>query len=275
MDKNNIRTMKVENVREFIWEVYKNTTFQGVADIDSYGDSYLAEERVFDIEQEEIKVAFLKILEKLNKGESISRETALLMAILHEGVFEEISPSNFYFNEPTPEQVAYFVEESNGEIPLEFSFIPWGWNKEWDWKEESSPIPKICLTNNGWETTEPKSFKRLCKQYLGIKDNRFEQLFAQIDTCHSYISNSFSPLMLKYPSRTRIQIDKCTQEEIPMSAKSVIGHADTARAVSSLLGREIPFNNETTKLEWGDVLYVAQSEGDNISFLKVEVMYRW
>ena len=72
-------------------------------------------------------------------------------------------------------------------------------------------------------------------------------------------------------------------DAIPADIYSVIGHADTARVVGGLLGREIPANRVTYKAQPGDVLYVAQytgprlpegatqlPEGAEIRFYKIE-----
>ena len=72
-------------------------------------------------------------------------------------------------------------------------------------------------------------------------------------------------------------------DAIPADLYSVVGHPDTARVLSGILGHDVPFNRETYKVQPGDVLYVAQysgprlpegatqlPEGSNIRFYKVE-----
>lgn len=78
-----------------------------------------------------------------------------------------------------------------------------------------------------------------------------------------YLSNSFSGQMV---TSDNVWINRTTiaPEEVPADAKSVIGHPDTARVVSGILGREIPFNRESITLEEGDELYVAQITGGRL-----------
>jgi len=45
------------------------------------------------------------------------------------------------------------------------------------------------------------------------------------------------------------------------NAKSIVGHADTAAVLSSILGMEVKFNRETVSLVKGDTLIVGQYKG--------------
>ncbi len=96
-----------------------------------------------------------------------------------------------------------------------------------------------------------------------------------------YLGNAFALQMLSaFPAD--VHIEEVDATEIPVDAVSVIGHADTAAVVSSLLGREVAANRAAISLETGDELYVAQlfggrlpegsttlPDGFSIKFLKV------
>lgn len=79
-----------------------------------------------------------------------------------------------------------------------------------------------------------------------------------------YLGNSFSLNMLAYDEFTLIRARNITPAEVPADAVSVIGHADTARVVSGILGREIPANRANVTLESDDILYVAQYKGPRL-----------
>ena len=102
-----------------------------------------------------------------------------------------------------------------------------------------------------------------------------------------YLSNAFSLQMLNLDAPTTVSVTPITPDEVPASAESCIGHADTAAVVSNILGREVPMNRANVKLNAGDILYVAQlsggrlpegattlPEGFSLKFLKVEVVGR-
>ena len=61
-----------------------------------------------------------------------------------------------------------------------------------------------------------------------------------------------------------ISIKEIDASDIPEDAVSVIGHADTARVLSSVLGREIAFNRVSYTAEHGDRIYVAQLSGPRL-----------
>jgi len=98
-----------------------------------------------------------------------------------------------------------------------------------------------------------------------------------------YLGNAFSLQMLTaFPAQ--VSVEEIEPAEVPADAESVIGHADTAAVVSSILGREIPVNRVSISLNAGDELYVAQliggrlpegsttlPEGFSLKFLKVTV----
>lgn len=78
-----------------------------------------------------------------------------------------------------------------------------------------------------------------------------------------YLSNSFSGQMVGN-DELWIHRSSVAPEEVPNDVKSVIGHPDTARVVSEILGRRISFNRESITLEEGDELYVAQITGGRL-----------
>lgn len=79
-----------------------------------------------------------------------------------------------------------------------------------------------------------------------------------------FLGNSFSLNMLAIENFKLLRVRKVDPEVIPENAISVIGHADTARLVSGILGREIQFNRVSVELKEDDVLYVAQYKGPRL-----------
>ena len=61
-----------------------------------------------------------------------------------------------------------------------------------------------------------------------------------------------------------ISIKEISADKIPEDAVSVIGHADTAKVLSSVLGREIAFNRVSYTAEHGDRIYIAQYIGSRL-----------
>ena len=101
-----------------------------------------------------------------------------------------------------------------------------------------------------------------------------------------YLSNAFSLQMTDADCNIKVRTVK--PEEIPADVISCVGHADTARVLTSLLGREVPCNRESISLMEGDELYVAQiiggrlpegattlPEGVSFKFIKVTAEYSW
>ena len=77
-----------------------------------------------------------------------------------------------------------------------------------------------------------------------------------------YLGNAFSLQMVA--DNAIIAKVEVSPEEIPTEAVSIIGHADTAAVVSTILGREVPCNRESVMLSDEDVLYVAQVVGGRL-----------
>ena len=77
-----------------------------------------------------------------------------------------------------------------------------------------------------------------------------------------YIGNAFSLQMVS--EAAVVTVLPCKAKDVPKTAQSIIGHADTAVVVSDLLGREVPMNRQSVHLNAGDVLYVAQITGGRL-----------
>ena len=77
-----------------------------------------------------------------------------------------------------------------------------------------------------------------------------------------YIGNAFSLQMVA--DNAIIAKVEVSPEEIPTEAVSIIGHADTAAVVSTILGRNIPCNRASVMLSDEDELYVAQIVGGRL-----------
>ena len=77
-----------------------------------------------------------------------------------------------------------------------------------------------------------------------------------------YLGNAFSLQMVA--DNAIICKVEVAPEEIPAEAESIIGHADTATVVSSILGRDTPCNRASVMLSDEDELYVAQIVGGRL-----------
>ena len=89
------------------------------------------------------------------------------------------------------------------------------------------------------------------------------------------LANAFSISMLPMEAMNFIRVKKITPDEIPTDIESAIGHVDTAKVVSNILGFEVKPNRVSIKLTESDVLYVAQytgprlPEGASLEFFEV------
>ena len=78
----------------------------------------------------------------------------------------------------------------------------------------------------------------------------------------SYLANAFSLNMLSVGAEgMRVDIQLVLPAEIPAETVSIIGHADMAAIVSSVLKRPVEVNRESVLLQKDDVLFVAQYHG--------------
>ena len=96
------------------------------------------------------------------------------------------------------------------------------------------------------------------------------------------LTNAFSLSMLPMEAMNFVRVKKINPNEVPTDIESAIGHVDTAKVVSSILGFEVKPNRVSIKMSESDVLYVAQytgprlpegattlPEGANIEFFEV------
>ena len=77
-----------------------------------------------------------------------------------------------------------------------------------------------------------------------------------------YLGNAFSLQMVA--DNAIVAKVEVSPEEIPIEAVSIIGHADTAAVVGSILGRNVPCNRASVLLDDEDTLYVAQVVGGRL-----------
>ncbi len=74
----------------------------------------------------------------------------------------------------------------------------------------------------------------------------------------NYLSNAFSIQMLDTSVAHTVSITPIEPAQIPSDCVSAIGHADTARVVSTILHRSVPCNRMNVRLTEHDTLYIAQ-----------------
>lgn len=79
-----------------------------------------------------------------------------------------------------------------------------------------------------------------------------------------YLGNALSLQMLDLTKVANLRIEPISPQDVPADAESVVGHPDTARVLSGILGRPVPFNRANLHLTSGDVLYVAQLTGGRL-----------
>lgn len=78
------------------------------------------------------------------------------------------------------------------------------------------------------------------------------------------LANAFSISMLPMEAMNFIRVKKINPNDIPADVESAIGHEDTARVVSGILGFDVKPNRVSIKLSENDVLYVAQYTGPRL-----------
>lgn len=83
-----------------------------------------------------------------------------------------------------------------------------------------------------------------------------------------YLTNAFSLQMLEAGMSHTVQTAPVTASEVADALRggyvSAIGHADTARVVSGLLGLDVPCQRINVRLATEDTLYVAQVTGGRL-----------
>jgi hypothetical protein len=80
----------------------------------------------------------------------------------------------------------------------------------------------------------------------------------------TWLGNAFSLLMLP-PTGGTVKVEKIEMSDVPSSAVSCVGHADTARVFAGVLGREVEVNRVSISLAHGDILFVGQYTGPRLS----------
>ena len=81
----------------------------------------------------------------------------------------------------------------------------------------------------------------------------------------AYLSNSFSLNMINVEDFTMIRVRRINFSDVPKkNIISIVGHQDTARIVSEILGCEVPVNRVSISIEEGDYLYIAQYKGPRL-----------
>lgn len=82
---------------------------------------------------------------------------------------------------------------------------------------------------------------------------------------NTYLSNAFSLQMMDPTLTHLVKIEPVEISEVANTDfVSAIGHADTAKVVSGLLGKEVECQRINVRLEQGDTLYVAQVTGGRL-----------
>lgn len=69
-----------------------------------------------------------------------------------------------------------------------------------------------------------------------------------------YLTNTFSPMMLSADVKAEVS-SLASLGEIPTDLKSAVSHEVTAKTLSALLGREVPFNRVGLSLKAGDEVF--------------------
>ena len=81
----------------------------------------------------------------------------------------------------------------------------------------------------------------------------------------TYLGNAFSLNMVEVGAKgVQADIQPMRPEDVPVDARSIIGHEDMAAIVAGILKREVVVDRETVLLHVGDVLYVAQYRGPRL-----------
>lgn len=78
------------------------------------------------------------------------------------------------------------------------------------------------------------------------------------------LANAFSLTMLPIEAMDFVRVKKINPNDVPADVESAIGHQDTAKVVSSILGFEVKPNRVSLMLTENDVLYVAQYTGPRL-----------
>lgn len=78
------------------------------------------------------------------------------------------------------------------------------------------------------------------------------------------LTNAFSLTMLPIEAMNFVRVKKINPNDVPADVESAIGHQDTAKVVSDILGFEVKPNRVSIRMSESDVLYVAQYTGPRL-----------
>ena len=78
-----------------------------------------------------------------------------------------------------------------------------------------------------------------------------------------FLTNAFS-LQMVHLSNYTLHVTEVQPEEIPTTVASCVGHEDTARVLSDMLGFEVPQQRINLCLGTKDELFVAQLQGGRL-----------
>ncbi len=78
------------------------------------------------------------------------------------------------------------------------------------------------------------------------------------------LTNAFSLTMLPIEAMNIVRVKKINPNDVSADVESAIGHVDTAKVVSNILGFEVKPNRVSIKMSESDVLYVAQYTGPRL-----------
>lgn len=88
------------------------------------------------------------------------------------------------------------------------------------------------------------------------------------NTSTKYVLNAFSFNMVDFAQGSvNVTATEVTSEqaaEMAQTAKSAVGHPDTARVFSAVLGQDVPANRASVSLTAGDTVLVGQYRGPRL-----------
>lgn len=97
---------------------------------------------------------------------------------------------------------------------------------------------------------------------MKMKNEKFKILnFKKEMNMSIYLSNAFS---LQMQGDFFAETSPISISEVPKDFVSIVGHADVAAVMSTLLNTDIPVNRVSVSLQPGDILYVGQYCGPRL-----------
>lgn len=116
---------------------------------------------------------------------------------------------------------------------------------------EGTKVKRAPLARAAWSYQTHSDLQRSVDEYLR-------------DVGTIYVGNAFSLNMLDPEQSSVVEVMPVEAVCIPPTAKSVVGHADTAALFNRELGFPVEFNRATLRLQRGDTLYVGQYSGPRL-----------